>query len=573
MNRRRPHGQVLVIFALSLVGLVAMAALAVDLASVYSTQQTEKAAADAAALAGAQDLQVKDSRALGDPVAARTHALWTLAGRFGVAPPELTGPCDPSVDITDCPLGGSTPYLVSISSPSQTPTTSDPKSVQVTVRNPSYQLWFARLFGQNGWNVGEASVAVVDNSHSYALLTLRPPTAPSIPNVRDLYLNGNYTTVNVINGDVGINANMIYNGSNALLTLSPNYKLYFDDPYNPPLWSNPANPPGNPLSALIQDPGYNIPSPPASGHKGVEDVDTTLSHPCLDIATALLASGSGYRPYIPFIPGTPPNPNTPDMSNIHCYKAGVYDSTVSAMGCSSPSGCTIPNGTLAIFEPGLYFFRAGPHGQPGLSVQGSLIGGWNSAVAGDALAGEGVALVFDESQGQQFVNRTSGGGSGNGSASARGVLLNAGGALASPATGTASAALDYLGNPVVTNTTPPIPMTVMVQRDQNCLYSTGDSIRMVLPVTCTNNEENKNIALNLAGGSDIYLAGVQFAPTDNMQLSGGSSGLGFVGQVVTWTTQYTGNTPIEQEGMVFPTNGVLRLDKVCSGGNTPCTHP
>lgn len=541
MKTHAERGQMLVLFAGALVALLLLSALAVDLASVYATQQAEKAAADAAALAGAQDLQVKHSRALGDPVKARQHALDDLAGRFGLpSSPDCSTYMDASGNIVDCPLSAGsvgTPYKVSISSPSQTPTSSDPKSIQVTVRNPSYQLWFARLVGQNGWNVGEASVAVIDNSHAYALETLRPPTGPSIPNVRDLYLNGNYLTVNVVNGDVGTNANMLYNGSGAILTLTPGYRMYYADPYNGPLWG--SNPTANKLTSLIQDPGYVIPSPPPAPYTGhVGGTDTTGN--CTAYATTLAATGSGYSPYVPVTA-----PGIPDMTNITCYHPGVY-----------ASGLTIANGTLGILEPGLYFFL-----DPGLSVQGSLIGGW-------AGGSQGVALVFEETKGVQFKGRTSGGGSGN-----FGIFLNAGGKLGTPPGTAPTAALDYNGAPIQTTTTPPVPMTVMVQRDMNCLFTTGDSIQWTLPAACTNHEENQNIAISLAGESALYLGGVQFGPTDNWTVAGGTSNIGYVGQLISWTTQYTGNSSVNQEGLVQPAAGIMRLDTVCSGPGTACTHP
>ncbi len=161
----------------------------------------------------------------------------------------------------DCPLTG-TGYLVSISTPAQTPTSSDPKSIQVTVRNNNFSVPFATLFGQSGWNVGQASVAVVDNAHAYALMTLRPPATGSVSDVKDIAINGG-THVAIHSGDVGSNANMIYDGTcspgGSVLTLDSGYKMYYYDPFNPPEWCT-NNPAANKITALIQDPKYPIPS-------------------------------------------------------------------------------------------------------------------------------------------------------------------------------------------------------------------------------------------------------------------------------------------------------------------------
>src|SRR3954454_11313320 len=92
-KRPQERGQILVLFAGGMIGLLAMAALAVDVSSVYSSKQTAKAAADAAALAGGQDLQQVGTRKVGAPqqTLARQHALQSLAGRFGVAVPTGAG--------------------------------------------------------------------------------------------------------------------------------------------------------------------------------------------------------------------------------------------------------------------------------------------------------------------------------------------------------------------------------------------------------------------------------------------------------------------------------------------------
>jgi len=141
-----------------MIGLLALLVLAVDLSSVYSLQQMERSTADAAALAGAQDLQTPGSRAVGtsDYVNARTHALANLASKLGATSAPS---CSTAADIVNCQVPG-TPYQVSIKTPS--PSAIDvlaTRAVQVTVRQPNVRLTVAQLFGQNNWNVAETSVA------------------------------------------------------------------------------------------------------------------------------------------------------------------------------------------------------------------------------------------------------------------------------------------------------------------------------------------------------------------------------------------------------------------------------
>src|SRR5215217_7609476 len=103
-------GQVLPLFAIFLIGLFAAAALAVDVSSTYSARQAYRTAADAASLAGAQDLQTAGSRAITstDQLKARADALTSLKKAFKVTATG-TGACDPNTQIRDCSLVG-TPF-------------------------------------------------------------------------------------------------------------------------------------------------------------------------------------------------------------------------------------------------------------------------------------------------------------------------------------------------------------------------------------------------------------------------------------------------------------------------------
>lgn len=68
----------------------------------------------------------------------------------------------------------------------------------------------------------------------------------------------------------------------------------------------------------------------------------------------------------------------------------------------------------------------------------------------------------------------------------------------------------------------------------------------------------------------MALAGVQYAPTDNVVISGGSAGAGDVGQIIAWTLKYDGGTTINQRYPGSTGNGILRIDAACSGPGEPC---
>ena len=106
-------------------------------------------------------------------------------------------------------------------------------------------------------------------------------------------------------------------------------------------------------------------------------------------------------------------------------------------------------------------------------------------------------------------------------------------------------------------------MTVIVQRD------TG--VRRCGPSRFVHQRRRDfNDSIDLSGGSSLYLAGVQFAPSDNAELSGNTDTDGYVGQVWAWTLTYSGNSKIIQEGLQAEKPGILRLDAACTAPGTPC---
>jgi hypothetical protein len=73
----------------------------------------------------------------------------------------------------------------------------------------------------------------------------------------------------------------------------------------------------------------------------------------------------------------------------------------------------------------------------------------------------------------------------------------------------------------------------------------------------------------MAGGGALYLAGVQYAPTDNVKISGGSGTDGFAGRIISWTVSYSGGSKIRQQYPgVSEGPGIIRLDAACTGAGT-----
>ncbi len=539
------RGQVLPLFALFLLVLLGMTALAIDVSGALSARRAYRSFADSAALAGAQDLQQGGTRVVTsvEQQRARTDALDRLVSLLGATgnPPR----CPVSSDLVDCTLPG-TPYRVSIKTPSPSCVDCDPeRSVQVTVRNPEFNLSFARMFGQNTWNVASTSVAGLTFSKAYTIQTLRPPKRiGSTFDVKDITLEGG-TTVTVQTGDVGTNSNMNYSGLNSLLTLDSGYDVWFFDP-GPQGWA--PTPTGRRLTALMTDPNYRYPDmtgAPVFGDARESEANNTgkpvttadVDPDCRDEWTTKVDTTSYAN-----IASTP-------HSDVYCYEPGIYDPDQS----SGPERAqiTIGTGNVGLLKPGAYYLKGG------LDVGGSVIGGYEP----DA---PGVALMFDECRNQCIIN-------GN---NAFVFAINAGTKFPPTSTGGVKAdpAIDWAGQPVVTSgpssPTPPILISILVNKDPDCFVPTSPPWQE--PAVCNAMD---NQTTNIAGGGGIVLEGVQYMPTDNAVISGNSTSNGRIGQIISWTLKYSGGTHINQEGQANQGPGILRLDAACTTPTTVCNSP
>ena len=560
------RGQILPLFAIFLIGLFAAAALAVDVSAAYSARQAYRTAADAAALAGAQDLQVAGSRTISstDQTNARTDSLESLKKAFG-ATATGTGLCNPAAQIRDCELVG-TSFKVSVVTPSPTCVACDSThSVQVTVYNPSFDLTFSRILGIGKFNVGSTSVAGLVFGRSYAIQTLRPPKrAGATFLVNDIELTG-ASIVNVQHGDVGSNANMDYAGGGSLMNIDPGYGMFYFDPLSGPGWFGPPMPPTQivqKLPVLINDPNYRYPemrgslgteswcSPPGPNNCApkFDDARTSIcGAPSPTVACTradLDPTGCGVEAtYLATSVYT--FMATQPLTSTYCYKPGVYDPS------SNSRQLSVGPAEVAILLPGAYYFKS-PSG--GVSVGGRLIGGYRPSVPG-------VALMFDECLNNCTLNANS----------ALTLALNVGTKFPPGTAGTsATAAVDWDGQLVETSgpdsPTPPLMITLLVNKDPSCFVPT--SAPFIEPTGCDPGTHDKTI--NMAGSGSLALEGVQYAPTDNVEISGGSLGTGQVGQIISWTLKYSGGTHINQEGPAIEGPGTLRLDAACTVPGTPC---
>ncbi|HEU0243982.1 MAG TPA: pilus assembly protein TadG-related protein [Candidatus Limnocylindrales bacterium] len=533
MTLRRSDGQSLVLFALVLVLLVGISALVVDVGLKYSTERRYQAIADAAALAGAQELQPANRST---PVTSAMQEAARVAALDAIRDELMPGVAATCTDWSSCELPGGQ-YTVSILTPSPVCVDCAPeRAVQVTLTEPRHSNSFAGVFGQSTWALSRTSVAGLSFGKSYTIVALRPPQpngSSGMYDVRDLRLTGG-TNVYVHDGDVGSNSNMVYEdvSGNTRLHLTTGYRMYYFDPYNAPEWTPPApaDPPGSRIGTLIKDPGYVIPAAPTTV-PGSLVTDEAAGSPC-GLAAATLLADPGYAPYIPVSAAT-----VPDMAKITCLAPGYFATDPFSGRYSSLSSDVVILLNDAAGH-GLFWFGGG------LKVQSSLIGGF---VAGQP----GVALVVP--QAAELNVNTSGGGS-----RPTALMLNAGAAANGGAE--ASPAIDFAGTRIVTNTDPAIAMTLMVTRDPACVVSGGT------PTLC---DDRSNDAIKIAGQSRIYLAGVQFMPSDSSTINS-SAATGYIGQIWTWTLKYSGGVSLTQQGVAAEGPGRIRIDTACSPGDATC---
>jgi hypothetical protein len=521
--RSRDEAQVMVLFALLLFVLVGMMGLAIDVSSALYEQRQERSVADASSLAGAQDLQQQGSRlppTVAEQTRARGHSMDVLVAMLKATsnPPDMTA-TSACWTATGCPLPG-TPYTAAVRTPS--PSCIDcagaPElAVQVTIKR-GFGLTFARIFGQSQWNVGASSVAAILHPRRYGMIVLRPPkprtSNPLVDtNEKDLTLNGG-SIVTVENGDIGSNTT-VYVPNLASIVLDPGFKIFHYDAYE--LWTPP--PPGVQTSTMIKDPGYLIP-------QRIIGTTPTYATPAAGLDTA--ANCQAQRDLVPLAykirDGTPVR--SLPMAQVLCYMPGVY------VGGNNNALVNSDHSTAVLLESGVYFFDGG------LSNSSTVIGGY---VGGQP----GVALVFNECNNQCQMTANS----------SDLLALNFGDA--SPF-GTGSRATAAVGPQGLVQTTgsDPTLMTIMVVPDTNC--------QVIQPYPNSCNDSGNN-TLKLPGGGALFVAGVQYAPSDNIKVAGNAAGTGVLGAIISWTIEYDSGF-LNQESAASNDIGVLRLDRACSPG-------
>jgi len=175
-HRSRERGVTMALVALAMVGIIAMAALSIDVGTLYQASAEAQRSADQAALAGARVLSL--SGMTGDPAnvsnqwsaacAAATQTAQTVAGQnqVGGAAPSTVNVTFLSSDGSNCTTAGAFG--------------ANPM-VKVQVQQLNLRTYFSRIWGRTGSSVSATATAEVFNPSSSGSYTASGDLVPVQP--------------------------------------------------------------------------------------------------------------------------------------------------------------------------------------------------------------------------------------------------------------------------------------------------------------------------------------------------------------------------------------------------------
>lgn len=493
-------GQVLVIVAIFMVVLIGFAALAVDYGSYLIARRGYQNVADSAALAGSAQLsRPLNSTKLDNAQSAAWEALRRQLGLALPGVPSASTAAGNSVTEGGYELWVTTPPSNAGSKyPGNSALTGNGAVfVRVEKDSPSF---LSRIFGNTGRRI-DAWATAGNQPTRWAVLALCPRNGACPSNAESVTLAGTNTSLRVLDGDLGSNWGLkIQSNAADRLKLPGDSQAYLVDTTCGPskFLCYPANNVSDGsgtgklvrvLPAPVEDPNYAEPS-------------WLLNPTSVPIRTLpTLTGGTVTNPTATTVGCTPASPR---------LGPGRYDVKVD-----------IPANTCVIFDP-TFGLTAGQ--QPGiyLMTQGFNIGN-NSFVVGD-----GVSLFFDTTMDANASKRFNPSG---------GIVLNTGNANipAIAAGSTKYGAWTTKGN---------TPWSVAAGSPATTTWTTPSTSEVGITFYVRKGTGITGI-FNMSGTSPLMFLGVLYAPRDNVGIAGAGSQAA-VGQIISWTITYNGNTDITQ---------------------------
>ncbi len=531
-RRRGVRGQTLTIFAIFLVVLLGATAVAIDYGSWLKVRRDYQNVVDAAVLAGsvhlvrpinpAKQVDAREAawKSIEDQLGLTLDEAALAATSTAMGSPVVSGPW--RIWVSTPPLGGPFAYPGNYAG--------NDRVLFAWVERNSDAL-FSRVFGMGNPTVSSwATSGTFPNR--FAVITLRKNGNPTSGNPTDIDINGG-TVLNVFDGDVGGNWGLSINGVNSAMVMhsatGDNYGVFLTEhlPSGGNSWTpnQVRSSGGTPLApqfhAEVADPAYPAPCP--------NGIITHSSNPsvsaCLEDRTAIFTNShrttslrSGDTCTLdPLEPVGPDNDRLP---------TGRYHDI------------RIDNGECLVFDP-TFDQKAGR--QNGIVyITGTL-----DVNNGGLVLGDGITLVFARGAGLNM----------NAGAS---ISLNSGNTTNNPY----GAALCG-GNPTgaAPNDCRFGAWTARAGGGGGYSWGTGISTtyagpadpfeRGIASYVCktaadcdTGGSASTNI-IQLSSGSGIDYRGMIYAPFDNVKIAGQPTH-DDIGQLVSWTAQFTGGSEINQ---------------------------
>jgi Flp pilus assembly protein TadG len=171
--RSKERGFTLALVTVSLVAIIAMAALSIDIGTLYQAKAEAQRAADAAALTAARVISI--SGITGDPVNGASDTSWASICGGATSPASLAATSEAQQNL----IGGNPPSLVTVSYgaggagtffPNCTaagPTFGVNPVVKVTAQRTNLPIFFARIFSLFGSSFSGSSVSATASAEVY----------------------------------------------------------------------------------------------------------------------------------------------------------------------------------------------------------------------------------------------------------------------------------------------------------------------------------------------------------------------------------------------------------------------
>lgn len=518
------RGQVLVVFAIGLLGLLAAAAITIDLGMWLSERRTLQNAADAGAQAGISEL-LKRPITADKQERAVEHALRFVNLQLGLGlSDDLIAGCaaaaasDPAGDglgPEDCDGRYPGPTRVVIRSPvgagdSCRGTAWGERAITVRLERPSGRF-FSRIFSSGDPMISACATAAV-NGGSLAVAVLKPNrTGPNTYDTQPdnatitMKIAGSDTFVRIWGGDVAVNS--LFSAAGAPPPQSPNEPAYVKF-----MTAGPTGISDNRMYLTIDQPSpmtWSVDARQIRTEGLTPDESDDPYHEPRHLPAYVPIPGWGNTAYAALLADEAARGVTPQALT-------VTSSTASTGSCTSPlpGAIVLAPGAFSLLDvgtnttvwlcPGVYHFFPKQGSKEGLQLGG-----------GSVVAGQGVTLVFENDSALRIDSGAA-------------LLLNC----------------QTPGQPACANPAP-APWTTGDVRHLVRIAIWIEPVPGCDPLAVACSDQTSSDVFVMSSGSGLDVRGLIYGPTDKMKIAGNGDHHG-TGEIWAWTLEYLGNSTLDQ---------------------------